>query len=147
MAVELHLQKPAVHFTNDFARKFMWKSCDMFANIILCLADGTIQTKSLIPHLDCGRGKGVCVCVCVGGGGGGGSYFKPIWKTTGSLFTPITAAECKGLWESKHVKWYDLKVPTTSSFSTWHLASKDSAKTDARQYDNLLSVGIWCVLY
>ena len=38
-------------------------------------------------------------------------------------------------------------APTTSSFSTQHLASRDSAKTAARQYDNLLSVGIWCVLY
>ena len=37
-------------------------------------------------------------------------------------------------------------APTTSSFSTWHLASKDSAETAARQ-ENLLSVGIWCVLY
>ena len=26
-------------------------------------------------------------------------------------------------------------APTTSSFSTWHLASRDSAKTAARQYD------------
>ena len=38
-------------------------------------------------------------------------------------------------------------APTTSSFSTWHLASRDSAKKAARQYDNLLSVGIRCVLY
>ena len=38
-------------------------------------------------------------------------------------------------------------APTTSSFSTWHLASRDSAKTAASQYENLLSVGIWCVLY
>ena len=38
-------------------------------------------------------------------------------------------------------------APTTSSFSTWHLASRDSAKKAARQYENLLSVGIWCVLY
>ena len=38
-------------------------------------------------------------------------------------------------------------APTTSSFSTWHLASMDSAKTAASQYENLLSVGIWCVLY
>ena len=38
-------------------------------------------------------------------------------------------------------------APTTSSFSTRHLASRDSAKTAARQYENLLSVGIWCVLY
>ena len=35
-------------------------------------------------------------------------------------------------------------APTTSSFSTWHLAS---AKTVARQYENLLSVEIWCDLY
>ena len=38
-------------------------------------------------------------------------------------------------------------APTTSSFSTLHLASRDSAKTAARHYENLLSVGIWCVLY
>ena len=38
-------------------------------------------------------------------------------------------------------------APTTSSFSPKHLASRDSAKTAARQYENLLSVGIWCVLY
>ena len=38
-------------------------------------------------------------------------------------------------------------APTTSSFSTQHLASRDSAKTAARRYENLLSVGIWCVLY
>ena len=38
-------------------------------------------------------------------------------------------------------------APTTSSFSTWHLASRDSAKIAARQYETLLSVGIWCVLY
>ena len=38
-------------------------------------------------------------------------------------------------------------APTTSSFSTWHLASGDSPKKAARQYENLLSVGIWCVLY
>ena len=38
-------------------------------------------------------------------------------------------------------------APITSSFSTWHLASRDSAKTAARQYENLLSVGIWCALY
>ena len=38
-------------------------------------------------------------------------------------------------------------APTTSSFSTWHLASWDYAKTAGRQYENLLSVGIWCVLY
>ena len=33
-------------------------------------------------------------------------------------------------------------APTTSSLSTWHLASGDSAKTAARQYENLLSVGL-----
>ena len=38
-------------------------------------------------------------------------------------------------------------APTTSSSSTWHLASRDSANKVARQYENLLSVGIWCVLY
>ena len=38
-------------------------------------------------------------------------------------------------------------APTTSSFSTWHLASWDSAKTAGRQYENLISVGIWCILY
>ena len=40
-------------------------------------------------------------------------------------------------------------APTTSSssFPTWHLASRDSAKTAASQYENLLSVGIWCILY
>ena len=32
-------------------------------------------------------------------------------------------------------------APTTSLFSTWHLASRDSAKTGARQSENLLSVG------
>ena len=38
-------------------------------------------------------------------------------------------------------------APSTSSFSTSHLASKDSAKTASRQCDNLLSVGIRCALY
>ena len=38
-------------------------------------------------------------------------------------------------------------APTTSSFSTWHLASRDSEKTATRQYKNILSVGIWCALY
>ena len=38
-------------------------------------------------------------------------------------------------------------APTTSSLSTQYLASRDSAKADARQYENLLSVWIWCVLY
>ena len=38
-------------------------------------------------------------------------------------------------------------APTTSSFSTWQLASRDSAKKAARQYENLLSFGIWCALY
>ena len=37
-------------------------------------------------------------------------------------------------------------APTTSSFSTYQ-ASRDSAKTYARQYENLLSVRIWCDLY
>ena len=32
-------------------------------------------------------------------------------------------------------------APTTSSFSTSHLASRDSTKIDARQYENFLSVG------
>ena len=41
----------------------------------------------------------------------------------------------------------DGAAPTTSSFSTSHLASMDSAKTAARQYEKLLSAGIWCVLY
>ena len=38
-------------------------------------------------------------------------------------------------------------APTTSSFSTWHLAPRDSAKTAARQCGNLLNVGIWCILF
>ena len=38
-------------------------------------------------------------------------------------------------------------APPTSSFSTWHLASRDSAKKSARQYENLVSFGIWCTLY
>ena len=38
-------------------------------------------------------------------------------------------------------------APTPSSFLTWHLASRDVAKEAARQYENLLSVGIWCNLY
>ena len=38
-------------------------------------------------------------------------------------------------------------APTTSSFSTWHLASRDSAKTDTKQYENRLRAVIWCVLY
>ena len=38
-------------------------------------------------------------------------------------------------------------APPTSSFSTWHLASRDSAKKAARQYQNLLSVEIWWDLY
>ena len=37
-------------------------------------------------------------------------------------------------------------APTTSSFSTWHLVSRDLAKTAASQYENLLSVGIWCLI-
>ena len=38
-------------------------------------------------------------------------------------------------------------APTTSSFSTSHLASIDSTKTTARRGDKHLSFGIWCVLY
>ena len=41
-------------------------------------------------------------------------------------------------------------APTTSSFSTKHLASMDWAKTTARQDledEKHLSVGIWCDLY
>ena len=38
-------------------------------------------------------------------------------------------------------------APTTSSFSTWHLASLDWAKTTARQYEKHSSLGIWCHLY
>ena len=38
-------------------------------------------------------------------------------------------------------------APTTSPFSTYHLASRDSAKTAARQYENFLSVEIRGVLY
>ena len=38
-------------------------------------------------------------------------------------------------------------APTTSSFLTWHLVSGDSAKTGTRHYENLLRVGIRCVLY
>ena len=38
-------------------------------------------------------------------------------------------------------------APTTSSFLTLHMASRDSAKTAARQYGNILSVEIWCVLH
>ena len=38
-------------------------------------------------------------------------------------------------------------APTTSSFSTWHLASIDWAKTTARRNEKQLSFGIWCDLY
>ena len=38
-------------------------------------------------------------------------------------------------------------APTTSSFSTKHLASMDWAKTTARGYKQHLSFGIWCDLY
>ena len=38
-------------------------------------------------------------------------------------------------------------APTTSSFSTEHLASMDWAKTTARGYKKDLSFGIWCDLY
>ena len=38
-------------------------------------------------------------------------------------------------------------APTTSSFSTKHLASMDWAKTNVRQDEKHLSFGIWCDLY
>ena len=38
-------------------------------------------------------------------------------------------------------------APTTSSFSTQHLASIDWAKTTARRDKKQLSFGIWCSLY
>ena len=38
-------------------------------------------------------------------------------------------------------------APTTSSFSTKHLAPLDWAKTAARRDEKQLSLGIWCVLY
>ena len=38
-------------------------------------------------------------------------------------------------------------APITSSFSTWHLASVDWAKTIARQHQKHLGFGIWCTLY
>ena len=38
-------------------------------------------------------------------------------------------------------------APTTSSFSTKHLASIDWVKTSTRQDDKHLSLGIWCDLY
>ena len=38
-------------------------------------------------------------------------------------------------------------APTTSSFSTYHLASMDWAKTTAWGYKKYLSFGIWCDLY
>ena len=38
-------------------------------------------------------------------------------------------------------------APTTSSFSTQHLASVDWIKTTARQDEKHLSFGIWCDLY
>ena len=38
-------------------------------------------------------------------------------------------------------------APTTSSFSTQHLASLDWAKTTARLDEKHLSLGIWCDLY
>ena len=38
-------------------------------------------------------------------------------------------------------------APTTSSFSTWRLASMDWAKTTARRDENHLCFGIGCVLY
>ena len=38
-------------------------------------------------------------------------------------------------------------APTTSSFSTWHLASMDWVKTTARGDKKQLSFWIWCDLY
>ena len=38
-------------------------------------------------------------------------------------------------------------APTTSSFSTKHLASVDWAKTVVRRNEKHLSFGIWCDLY
>ena len=38
-------------------------------------------------------------------------------------------------------------APTTSSFSTEHLASMDWAETTARRDKKHLSLGIWCDLY
>ena len=38
-------------------------------------------------------------------------------------------------------------APTTSSFSTWHLASMDCTKTTARWEEKHLRFGIWCTLY
>ena len=38
-------------------------------------------------------------------------------------------------------------APTTSSFSTQHMASMDWAKTTARRDKKHLSFGIWCDLY
>ena len=38
-------------------------------------------------------------------------------------------------------------APTTSSFSTEHLASLDWEKTTARRDEKHLSLAIWCVLY
>ena len=38
-------------------------------------------------------------------------------------------------------------APTTSSFSTWHLASMDWAKRTARRDEKHLCFGIGCVLY
>ena len=38
-------------------------------------------------------------------------------------------------------------APTTSSFSTKHLASLDLGKTITTRYGKYLSLGIWCVLY
>ena len=38
-------------------------------------------------------------------------------------------------------------APTTSSFSTQHMASLDGAKTTARQDEKHLSLWIWCALY
>ena len=38
-------------------------------------------------------------------------------------------------------------APTTSSFSTWQLASMDWPKATARRDEKHLSFGFWCILY
>ena len=48
---------------------------------------------------------------------------------------------------NKIVDHSDVVGPTTSSFSTLHLASLDYAKTTARRDEKHLSLGIWCLLY
>ena len=38
-------------------------------------------------------------------------------------------------------------APTTSSFSTYHLSWMGWAKANAKQEENHLSFGIWCIFY